>query len=57
MVLRPLIAEELARARVEALRHEGGESPRRTRLRRRRVWRLALGARLVRAGHRLIDTA
>jgi hypothetical protein len=59
MVLRPLIGEELAAARLEGLARDGGRTPRRARRRRarRRGWRLALGTRLVRAGHRLIDTA
>ena len=56
-MLRPLIADELARARIESLLAEAAERPRRPRPRRRRAWRLALGARLVSVGHRLIDTA
>jgi hypothetical protein len=59
IVLRPLIGDELAAARLERLARDGGRGRRRVHRRRarRRGWRLALGTRLVSAGHRLIDTA
>lgn len=58
MVLRPLMAEELARARIERLLADGAERPRQAGpTRGPRGWRLMVGTRLVRVGHRLIDTA
>jgi hypothetical protein len=53
------MGDELAAARLEGLARDGGQPRRRARRRRvrRRGWRLALGTRLVSAGHRLIDTA
>lgn len=52
-MLTPGMATELSRARVEALRAEGG--PRRAKRRARRPgrFRLALGTRIVSAGLRL----
>lgn len=58
MVLSPQIARELARARIERLQADGAERPRHAgRARGRRGWRLVVGGRLVRVGHRLTDSA
>jgi len=57
-MLRPLMADELARARVERLLADGADRPRQTGPgRRRRGWRHVVGTRLARVGQRLIDTA
>ena len=53
-VLTPGIASELSKARVEALRAEGAHRRAKTRVRRPGRVRLALGARVVSAGLRLI---
>ena len=53
----PLLGSEMARARVEELRREGGARARsgeRGRADRTGVWRSALGARFVSLGLRLL---